>query len=316
MRAVKWGVLALFVVVFASGLSSLAVAQTIGESEFDEPAADGFEPETRNPLGEADLGGDPPYTTYDFGASGTFQDWNDIRNGWVGVIEENMSPVGDDPTYPGPDPGSPGLTEVHGPHPGTLPYAVVQHEGGTGPFWSATSFNDNFTKLSYNVDVWADPVVPALLDGLPDFWWTNAVAATGGSYITESGIAPTVNPGGTWTFSTTSGVPIATVAVGSWYEMEVSFVQGADGDLDAIHTLYDPTGTIPLGSVTLTSLFLTPVNQTMGPSYSWFTFFTPNMDVIFIDDFRVEGVPEPSTIAMFGVGAVGMIVVARRRRRS
>ena len=122
--------------------------------------------------------------------------------------------------------------------------------------------------------------------------------------------------GGLWTFATTSGAPIATVPVGLWYEMEVCFVNGGDGDLDAIHTLYDATGTIPLGSVTLPALFLAPPNGPIGPQYSWFTFFTANMDVIFIDDFRAECVPEPSTIAMLGMGAVGMIVVARRRRRS
>ena len=315
MRALKWGAFALLVIVFASGLSSLARAQELGESEFTEPAPDGFEPETRDPLGEADFGGVPPVTVYDGGAGGTFIDWNDIRNGWTGVIEENMSPAGDDPSYPPTDPGSAGSTVAHGPHPGTLPYAVVQPEGGTGPYWSPTGFDDTCPELCFNVDVWADPVIAPNANGVPDFWWTNAVAATGGSYITESGLTAEA-VGGAWLFATTSGVPIAVVPVGAWYEMEVCFVQGVDGTLDAIHTLYDASGTIPLGSVTLTTLFLDPVNQTMGPSYSWFTLFEGNVDVIFVDDFRVECVPEPSTMLLAGFGAVGLIVAARRRRRS
>ena len=286
MRFVKWSVFACALILSAR-FAAVAAAQSSHLEEFSndqDPVGDQFEPATRTPLSEA-LGGLPPV------------DWNDIRNGWVGVVEEEAVI---DALKPGPDPGA-----------ATVEYGIVQHEAGTGPYWSPTSFDDNPT-LTLSVDVYADPVI--VTNGAsPDFWWTSAVGP-GGGYATESGF--TADAGiGTWLFSTTGGIPIATVAVGAWYEMDITYTQGIDGTLDATHTLYDATGIIPLGSVTVTTLFLDPVNTPIAPSYSWFTFFGSNVDSIFIDDFHVVGVPEPSTFIMGGLGAVGMVFAAARRRR-
>ena len=277
--AVLWGAL----------LASNVSAQDFHLEEFSNDQDASFEPDTRDPINEPDFDGLPPV------------DWNDIRNGWSGVIEENLSPVGD-VGYP---PADPGAT--------TTQYAVIQHEAGTGPYWSPSSFDADCATLTYAIDVYADPVIPS--NGVsPDFWWTNAV---GPGYVTESGLTADANGNGTWTFATTGGGPIATVPVGSWYEMEVTFTQGSDSTLDVIHTLYDATGTIPLGSFTVTSPFLNPPNALMTPAYSWFTFFGSNVDVIFVDDFTVEclPIPEPTTLAMLGMGMFGLVAVARRRRR-
>ena len=75
-----------------------------------------------------------------------------------------------------------------------------------------------------------------------------------------------------------------------------------------------PTHTTLLGSVTLPTLFQNPANSTIGPYYSHFTNFTPNVDAVFIDDFNIVAtvaVPEPTSLALLGVGATCL----RRRRR-
>ena len=290
MRTSKLSALAL-AVLFGALCAANASAQDLHQNDFTEGlqgnVVDAFEPVDRDPLGDPAFDGVPSV------------DWNDIRNGWSGVIEEEMVL---DALKPGPDPGA-----------ATPEYAIIQHESGTGPYWSPSSFDADCPELCFNIDVYADPLIVPAVDGLPDWWWTNAV---GPGYVTETGMTGDSQPGGTWLFSTTGGAPIATVPVGLWYEMEVCIMQGADGNLDATHTLYDATGTIPLGSVTVTSMFLNPANQLLTPSYSWFTFFTGNVDVIFVDDFTVECVPEPTTFAMLGMGVVGLVVVARRRRRA
>ena len=298
MSYLKLSAIALAVFVSAH-YGQVAQAQDFHEEEFSSDA-DGllFEPDTRDPASEPDFDGVPPV------------DWVDVRNGSVGVIEENL--VLGDPSYPAPDPGA-----------DTPEYGVVQHESGDGPSWSPATFDNDCLTLCYNIDIYADPFLPTGPEAdnipaqVPDFWWTNAVADAGGSYITEAGITGWARDNGTWTFMTTGpNNVIAVVPVGSWYELEVCFVQGADGTLDTIRTVYDATGTIPLGSFTETTAFLNPVNQPMSADYTWFTFFRPNVDVLFVDDFRVECVvPEPCTFALLGMGVGGLVVMARRRRR-
>lgn len=289
MQAASRGAIFAAATFAVAGISTAANAQVVA-NDFTEGlqgnAVDTFEPETRDPINEADAGGSPPV------------DWNDVRNGWLGVIEENMSTAGDDPSYPAPDPGA--LTPE---------YAVVQPESGSGPYWFGSSADGN--EVCYNIDVYADPTIVPNDNGIPDFWWTSALSDAGqANYISESGITGTAVDGSNWLFSTTGGDAIATVPTGLWYEMEVCYVWGLDGTIDAIHTLYDATGTSVLGAFILTEPFLNPVNQTISSNYSWFTNFESNVDVLFVDDFSVEVVPEPTGLALLGLGALAL----RRRR--
>ena len=295
MREIKWSVCVLVLLI---GAVRTAPVMAHGEillcEEFSsDPDGLTFEPDTRNPVGEADFGGVPPFA------------WNDIRTGWVGVIEENL--VLGDAGYPPADPGAV-----------TPEYGVVQPESGNGPYWSAAQAD--FTQdrpcpiLCFNVDNYADPLILPNVNGIPDWWWTNAVNDHGGNYLTETGITGTANPGATWTYSTTSGVPIATVPIGDWYELEVCYIT-SDPSLAAVHNVWDSTHSVLLGSVTVSPLFLSPMSSDLaGPRYSWFTNFESNVDVLFVDEFCVECVPEPSSLLLAGLGVVGLVTVARKRR--
>lgn len=290
MRAKAALLLTLLLACIFSG--SILHAQTSHIEEFGPGDQDVYEPSNRDPLNDADLDGQPPL------------DWNDVRTGWLGVVEENL--VFGDSGYPSADPGA--LTPE---------YAVLQPGGGSGPYYFPSSFDYNLATLSYNVDMYADPQIAADVSGL-DWWWTSAFSDAAFNYITESGISGFSNGDGTWTYTTTSGAPIATVPTGNWYELEVTYQQGSDGTIDGVHNVWDSTHTSLLGSVTLTSLASDPVNQTFGPYYSWFTNFTADVDVLFIDNFKVTGaaaaVPEPSTLALASLGCLGMLLVARKRR--
>lgn len=288
MRLTKWSAFALAICLCAFSARATQ-AQTSASEEWsnDQDAPlDNFEPDTRNPIGEPDFGGVPP------------TDWNDVRNGWLGVNEENL--ILGDAGYPGADPGA-----------ATVPYGVIQNDAGSSTYWSPSSWATGQTSVTFSIDIYADPVIAP--NGVsPDMWWTNAV---GPGYITETGM--TFDAGaGAWLFQTTAGAPVALVPTGLWYEMEIIIGPGLDGDLDATHNLWDATHSVLLGSSYAPTLFLNPVNQPIVPSYSWFTNFLPNVDVVFVDDFMVTSVPEPGTMLLAGFGAVGLVIAARRRRRA
>ena len=288
MRATKLSALALAAILCVFSTRS-AVGQNLATTEWSSDLDNTYEPTVRDQVNDPTLDGLPP------------ADWNDIRNGYTGVNEEDMviGGVG----YPAPDPGA-----------ATPNYGVLTPAGSSPGYWSPSSWDAGQTSVTFSVDIYADPLVVPNANGIPDGWWTNAV---GPGYVTEAGItweAGQFGPG-TWSFSG-GGSVLATVLVGDWYEMEVSIFQGTDGDLDATHSLWNSTHTVLLGSNTVTTAFLDPVNQALEPSYSWFVYFEDNMDAAFVDDFQVSSVPEPGTMALLGMGLVGMVAVARRRRRA
>jgi hypothetical protein len=270
------------------GLPAFAPAATVAIGEEFSSDTDAYGPTTRDPMNDPALDGAPP------------AGWNDVRNGFVGVVEENTSTAGDDPTYPGADPGA-----------ATPEYGILQPQGTMGPYASADYPVDS--EIVFRFDHYADATVVSNGPSL-DFWWTNAVGdSTGANYVTETGIAPDVLATGDYAYRTTSSVDIATVPAGSWYQVETIIKAGTDGDLDGIHNVWDATHSTLFGSVTLEHLAGNPSNQAIGPYYSWFTNFLPNVDALFIDDFNVVAVPEPSGLALLGIGATWL---ARRRRRA
>ena len=93
MRILNLSALALAICLCAM-TARTSLAQTFHSEEFsnDQDGASPYEPTVRDQLNDPTLDGVPPV------------DWNDIRNGWTGVLEEDMviGGVG----YPLPDPGA------------------------------------------------------------------------------------------------------------------------------------------------------------------------------------------------------------------
>jgi hypothetical protein len=277
--------------------ASHASGQTAHVEEFSNDLDAGlfdYEPTSRDPLNDPFLDGIPP------------TDWRDIRTGHLGVIEENMSTVGDDASYPAADPGA-----------ATAQYGVLQPDSsGDGPYWLAPSWDAGQTAVSFNVDVYADPAIVGNANNLFDFWWSNGVGNP--DYLTESGFQVQAEEvaADTWSFTSPgSGVIVATVPVGSWYEMETAIYPGLDGTLDITNSLWNADHTVLLGTYTTTTPFQDPVNQQIKPIYTWFTFFDENIDVIFIDDVTIGSVPEPSGAAIVSVIAAAGALARRRRGR-
>jgi hypothetical protein len=262
---------------------SAAVVARVDEFSSD---ADGFEPTTRDLAGDPGLDGLPP------------GEWRDIRTGHYGVIEENMSTVGDDPSYPSADPGA-----------ATPEYAVLQTLDTTGPYGFSDYPLDS--GVIFRIDHYADPTIVSNGPSL-DFWWDNAVGDAAFNAVAETGIAADAGVG-TYNYRTTSNVDIATVPSGNWYELELIIQAGPDGTLDGIHNVWDATHTQLLGSTTLSQLTGDPANQPIAPYYYWFTNFLPNVDVLFLDDMEIVSVPEPTGFAMLGLA--GMFLRRRRGAR-
>ena len=87
-------------------------------------------------------------------------------------------------------------------------------------------------------------------------------------------------------------------------------------NVSAVHNVWDATHTVLLGTYALSPVFLNPASSDVGGArYSWFTFFDPNFDVLFVDNFKVTSVPEPQSIVLLACGAVGLVAVGRRQAR-
>jgi hypothetical protein len=340
MKARQLGVLTLFLTITAALAAPVwAITpfdRTVDASEDMEHDTDAYTPSDTDPLNDPLLAGDTPGAgPADLGGPPDFlagQDWFDIRNGGVGVIEEVPSgflgiaaPVG---SYNG---------HVASPH-SAGHFAIVQFEGGDGPFGRqnrqssvnpAPGSTGGRTGYWATADIYIDPAIAyGGPDGIPDFWLTNAINGTpaspaAGSYLSESGITGTVDPlGTTWTIATTNGQFLGVVPVGSWigWEMEPKASLLFPGLVTFEHRLYSDGGshTTLIGTTDHEDYLggaLGGYADVSGPRYNWFTFPNANMTHVFADNVGWTAVPEPSTTILAGIGALGMIGAYRRRRR-
>jgi hypothetical protein len=307
------------------GFSTRAFATspfTAGIDQYEnmEADVDTYTPTNTDPLNDPNLDGLPPGVGVgDAGLpnGSPGEDWGEIRNGGgSGVIEEVPN----------------GFLGTNAPD-GSAHFAIAQFEGADGPFGRVN--RDRFTPIasfpggsySATADIYVDPSRPyGGNDGVPDFWMTNAINgdATSGipnGYATESGITGTVDPSGTtWSIATTNGLPLGVVPVGSWigYEMQVIPSVANPGQVAFLHKLYADGGShsVLIGSTIVEDYtgpaVLATYAQITGPRYIWFTNAQANMPYVIVDNVGWVAVPEPASIGLLGLGAIGAL--ARRRR--
>ena len=219
-------------------------------------------------------------------------DWHDSSNDGEGLFQEvadgfggvSVGPAGGaqfGAIFPGEPQPAPHYT--HGPH----GYPAFS----TTPLASA---------WSYQTDIYTDPAFASNNNGVPDFWWTNALNRNGvDEYLTETGITGEVRTNGDWRFTTTlGGQPFVDLAAGNWYTLEVEYELVGD-EVHAHHRILNQAHTLPLYDFTLTSLFQDPSAEDVGgPRYSWFTYYEENIDHLSVDNL---GVAEPIDVPESGV---------------
>ena len=251
--------------------------------------------------GDVDFGNSNYPVSYDFEP-----EFEEIRNGTHnGIVEEIPS-------------GWNGITASHGNAMGW-----VQIDGGDGPQGNpAKQLTPIGTAFSFQTDVYTDPAmkstfapavnVPLGSNGVPDFWWTNAVQDNSGlgehgNYLTESGLTAevieTYDPDGPgtkfWRITTTAGGnPHVDIPLGTWVTLETVYHRNADGKLGITDKVWNQDHTELLLSVRAPNVFQAPdYDQMGGPLYTWFVYsdsnqFDPtrNFTRVIIDDLGV-GVP-------------------------
>jgi hypothetical protein len=220
--------------------------------------------------------------------------WHDSRNDGAGVIEEVPSGFG-------------GITTSVG---GGANYGIVYPEIPEAPNVYSTYAYPGYSfdplpnnSWSYQADVYTSSSAVGNHNGVPDFWWTNAVNNIDGSgYLTETGFTGEVLGNGNWRFTTTKGgLPYVDLAPNSWYTLEVSYDTSA-AQLASTLNIYNQSKTALLYTHTLTTMFpednAPQSAQVGGPRYTWFTYFDDNLHELAVDNV---GIAAPLSVVATGV---------------
>jgi hypothetical protein len=114
-----------------------------------------------------------------------------------------------------------------------------------------------------------------------------------------------------------NGIGSATITSSGWYTFETTFENDGSGNVLNIMSVTDSLGNL-IGSYASDSSL--PYSDLTGTNYGdWTTVWQDGFanDVLGIDNVEVGTlVPEPTSFVLFGIGAVGVCLAVRRRRRT
>lgn len=330
MRVVKFGLLAALLAIGAFSVrtahATTPYSAGLDGSENMEADSDTYTPTDNDPLNDAALAGygpgqDPSGPAGAFGSAG--EDTEDIRVGAAGVFEEvpngHLSNFGNAVVSPD----------------GSAHFAIVQNDAGNFIYTrtnrdiannpSGPGFFYGLNGYMATMDLYIDPAFQGngYANGIPDFWTTYSVNETvTNGYMTEAGTQIYQN-GAVWDihYGGQAGV-LFSAPVGTWVGIEMEPIARADGGIDMEIRVTDPTHTIVLASETHQEYTLgAQYAQLAGPRNNVPMLFNDGtgLDYIFVDNVGwvsgrlPEPVPEPTTLVLAGIGAVGLVIARRRR---
>lgn len=237
--------------------------------------------------------------------------WFDEDNGWAGDIERVS-------TGPG------GITSSSGSFHATAIQTDVTGIGLTGPFSNFSGLNSN-TNWPGGITVSTDIYLDTSWDAGEGFDYSTAISDSSGNHLRDFifHVTKDTSPGGlgllvggsnNTTFDPRLDLKTINhfeVTSSGWYTFQHVFREES-GDLVGDLILRNDAGDLLF---TETRTNGDSIATTGGARYSWLT----NIDIvggIALDNHSLSAVPEPSSVVLFGFGALGLLAYARQRKRT